>query len=82
MGIDIDEILNEFFKKCVSVGHHNVKYCWMQITSSNASTAVSQHARHAGTIVPNARAVGNIVEIRHALIASTSVGEDSCSSSR
>lgn len=31
MGIDIDEMRNEFFKKCVSVGHHNAKYCWQQI---------------------------------------------------
>ena len=31
MDIDIDEMRNEFFKKCVLVGHHNVKYCWEQI---------------------------------------------------
>ena len=28
---DIDKIRDEFFKKSVSVGHHNIKYTWMQI---------------------------------------------------
>jgi hypothetical protein len=28
---NIDKIRNNFFKKSISVGHHNVKYTWMQI---------------------------------------------------
>ena len=28
---NIDRIRNEFFKKSISVGHHNIKYSWMQI---------------------------------------------------
>lgn len=31
METDIDNIKKEFFKKSLSVGHHNVKYTWMQI---------------------------------------------------
>lgn len=31
MKLDIDKMRNEFFKKCVSVGYHNIKYPWMQI---------------------------------------------------
>jgi hypothetical protein len=31
MSLDIDKMRNEFFKKSVSVGHHNIKYNWMQI---------------------------------------------------
>jgi hypothetical protein len=31
MQIDIDKMRNEFFKKSLSVGHHNIRYAWMQI---------------------------------------------------
>ncbi len=31
MELDIDKMRNEFFKISLSVGHHNVKYAWMQI---------------------------------------------------
>jgi hypothetical protein len=31
MCIDIDKIRKEFFKKSISVGHHNISYSWMQI---------------------------------------------------
>jgi hypothetical protein len=31
MCIDIDKTRKEFFKKSISVGHHNIQYPWMQI---------------------------------------------------
>lgn len=31
MNPDIDKMRNEFFKKSLSVGHHNIKYTWKQV---------------------------------------------------
>src|SRR3989338_6694360 len=31
MKLDIDKMRNEFFKKSLSVGYHNVQYTWMQL---------------------------------------------------
>lgn len=44
MNMDIDSIRKEFFKKCVSVGYHNVKYAWFEIAATIADQAWKRQA--------------------------------------
>lgn len=44
MSMDIDNIRKEFFKKCVSVGYHNVKYTWCEIAATIAEQAWKRQA--------------------------------------
>lgn len=44
MQMNIDGIRKEFFKKCVSVGYHNVRYTWAEIAVSIAEQAWRRQA--------------------------------------
>ncbi len=52
---NIDKIRNEFFKKSLSVGYHNVKYTWMQIMAMIISCIRSLESFEEGAKEPSAQ---------------------------
>ena len=52
-GYHIDKRVKEFFKKSVSVGHHNVKYSWLQIGLMILSCIRSQETFEEGASAPS-----------------------------
>jgi hypothetical protein len=52
---NIDRIRNEFFKKSLSVGYHNVKYTWMQIMLMILSCIRSLESFEEGAKSPSAQ---------------------------
>lgn len=52
---DIDKMRNQFFKKSLSVGHHNVKYTWMQLMLMIVSCVRSLESFEEGARSPSAQ---------------------------
>lgn len=64
MGIDIDNIRKEFFKKCVSVGYHNVRYAWAEIA---VTIAVQAWRRQTLEALPDEEATPSADTVRRRL---------------
>jgi len=57
MQIDIDKIRKTFFKKSLSVGHHNIKYSWMQLMTMILSCVRSMETFEEGAKSPSAQTI-------------------------
>lgn len=66
MDMDIDNIRKEFFKKCVSVGYHNIQYAWPEIAATIVEQAWKGQAIEAVPLEegePSADTVRNRLEL-------------------
>src|SRR3990167_9514366 len=55
MRLDIDKMRDTFFKKCLSVGHHNIQYTWMQLMLMIISCVRSLESFEEGALSPSAQ---------------------------
>lgn len=55
---------NEFFKKCLSVGHHNVKYSWMQLMTMIISCVRCLESLEEGAKSPSAQTLRDRLDLK------------------
>lgn len=70
MRLDIDKVRNEFFKKSLSVGYHNVKYTWMQLMLMIISCIRSLESFEEGAASPSAQTLRDRLNLKGAWLAS------------
>jgi len=70
MNLDIDKLRNEFFKKSLSVGYHNVQYTWMQIMLMIISCIRSLESFEEGAKSPSAQTLRDRLNLKGAWLAS------------
>lgn len=57
MGMDTNEMRNEFFKKSIAPGHHNVLYCWQSIVNVILGCVRSLTSVEEGADAPSAQTI-------------------------
>ncbi len=67
---DIDKMRNEFFKKSLSVGYHNVKYTWMQIMLMIINCIRSLESFEEGAKSPSAQTLRDRLNLEGTWLAS------------
>jgi hypothetical protein len=67
---DIDKMRNDFFKKSLLVGHHNVKYTWMQLMLMIISCVRSLESFEEGAKSPSAQTLRDRLNLEGAWLAS------------
>lgn len=70
MRLDIDKLRNEFFKKSLSVGYHNVKYTWMQLMLMIISCIRSLESFEEGAKSPSAQTLRDRLNLEGAWLES------------
>src|SRR3989338_11420376 len=69
MRLDIDKLRNEFFKKSLSVGYHNVQYTWMQLMLMIISCIRSLESFEEGAKSPSAQTLRDRLNLNGAWLA-------------
>ena len=64
MNLDIDKMRNEFFKKSLSVGYHNVQYTWMQLMLMIISCIRSLESFEEGATSPSAQTLRDRLNLK------------------
>lgn len=67
---NIDKMRNDFFKKSLSVGHHNVKYTWMQLMLMIISCVRSLESFEEGARSPSAQTLRDRLNLEGAWLDS------------
>ena len=67
---NIDKMRNDFFKKSLSVGHHNVKYTWMQLMLMIISCVRSLESFEEGAKSPSAQTLRDRLNLEGAWLES------------
>lgn len=67
---NIDKMRNDFFKKSLSVGHHNVKYTWMQLMLMIISCVRSLESFEEGARSPSAQTLRDRLNLEGAWLKS------------
>lgn len=68
--INIDKMRNDFFKKSLSVGHHNIKYTWMQLMLMIISCVRSLESFEEGARIPSAQTLRDRLNLEGAWLES------------
>ena len=63
MRLDIDKMRDTFFKKCLSVGHHNIQYTWMQLMLMIISCVRSLESFEEGALSPSAQTLRDRLDL-------------------
>ena len=63
MRLDIDKMRDTFFKKCLSVGHHNIQYTRMQLMLMIISCVRSLESFEEGALSPSAQTLRDRLDL-------------------